>query len=112
MPMSMLVIGTSLGSVGLLDAFKDSRLAAASFVRLLLVPVITFFVCRFLTSDPELLLICTIIAGCPSAIIVSILSIQYGGDGVFSSQTVLHSTVCSIVTLPVIVRIFSSILGI
>ncbi len=112
MPMSMLVIGTSLGTVGLLDAFKDGRLAAASAFRLLVIPTVTFLVLRLMTSDPELVMICTIIAGCPSAIIVSILSIQYGGDGIFSSQTVLHSTVCSIVTMPVIIRIFSSILGI
>jgi hypothetical protein len=112
MPMSMLVIGTSLGTVGLLDAFKDGRLVAASAFRLLVIPTVTFLVLRLMTSDPELVMICTIIAGCPSAIIVSILSIQYGGDGIFSSQTVLHSTVCSIVTMPVIIRIFSSILGI
>ena len=112
MPMSMLVIGTSLGSVGLLDAFKDGRIAAASAFRLLIIPAATFFICRLLTSDPELVMICTIIAACPSAIIVSILSIQYGGDGIFSSQTVLHSTVCSIFTMLIIIRIFSSILGI
>ena len=112
MPMSMLVIGTSLGTVGLLDAFKDGRLAAASAFRLLVIPTVTFLVLRLMTSDPELVMICTIIAGCPSAIIVSILSIQYGGDGIFSSQTVLHSTVCSIVTMPVIIRILSSILRI
>ena len=107
MPMSMMVIGASLGSVSLLDAFRNPKLALLSAVRLLLVPVLTWVICRFLTDDPVLLMTCMIIAASPSAVIVSVIAIQYGRDGVFASEAVQHSTISSIVTIPLLIQIFS-----
>ena len=107
MPMSMMVIGASLGSVSLLDAFRKPLLAYTSAVRLLLVPALTFFVLRPLTDDPALLMTNVIIAGSPSAVLCSVLAIQYNRDGVFSSEGVQHSTVCSMLTLPLLIRVFS-----
>ena len=109
MPMSMMVIGASLGSVSLLDAFRNPKLAILSAVRLLLVPVLTWVICRFLTDDPVLLMTCMIIAASPSAVIVSVIAIQYGRDGVFASEAVQHSTICSIVTIPLLIQLFSGI---
>ena len=40
-PLSMLVIGASLGSVSLLDAFRNKQLYLASLVRLILIPLLT-----------------------------------------------------------------------
>jgi predicted permease len=107
MPMSMMVIGASLGSVSLLDAFRKPKLAVLSAVRLLLIPILTWVICRFLTDDPVLLMTCMIIAAAPSAVIVSVIAIQYGRDGVFASEAVQHSTICSIVTIPLLIQIFS-----
>ena len=109
MPMSMMVIGASLGTVSLLDAFRKPKLALLSAVRLVLTPVLTWVICRMLTSDPILLMTCTIIAAAPSAVIVSVIAIQYGRDGVFTSEAVQHSTICSMVTIPVLIQIFSGI---
>ena len=103
MPMSMMVIGASLGSVSLLDAFRKPKLAVLSAVR----PILTWVICRFLTDDPVLLMTCMIIAAAPSAVIVSVIAIQYGRDGVFASEAVQHSTICSIVTIPLLIQIFS-----
>ena len=107
MPMSMMVIGASLGSVSLLDAFHNPKLAILSAVRLILIPILTWVICRFLTDDPVLLMTCMIIAASPSAVIVSVIAIQYGRDGVFASEAVQHSTICSIVTIPLLIQIFS-----
>ncbi len=107
MPMSMLVIGFSLGSVSLLEAFRDRYLALLSFIKLILIPVVTWIVCRLLTSDTVLLMTCMIIAASPSAVIVSVLGIQYGQDAVFSSEAVQHSTICSMITIPLLIRILS-----
>lgn len=109
MPMSMMVIGASLGTVSLLDAFRNPKLALLSAVRLILIPVLTWAVCRFLTADPVLLMTCVIIAASPSAVIVSVIAIQYGRDGVFASEAVQHSTICSMVTIPLLIEIFSRI---
>ncbi len=109
MPMSMMVIGASLGSVSLLDAFRNPNLAILSAVRLILIPILTWVICRFLTDDPVLLMTCMIIAASPSAVIVSVIAIQYGRDGVFASEAVQHSTICSIVTIPLLIQLFSGI---
>ena len=108
MPLSMMVIGTSLGSVSLLDAFRNPKFALLSAVRLVLIPAITWLICRLLTDDPVLLMTCMIISAAPSAVIISVLAIQYGQDGVFSSEGVQHSTICSVVTIPLLIQFFSN----
>lgn len=100
MPMSMIVIGSSLGSVKLLDAFRSGKLYISSFVRLALIPGLTFLVCRLLTGDPVLLMTAVITAACPSAVVVTVLSIQYGRDAVFTAEGTLQSTVLSMLTIP------------
>lgn len=107
MPMSMMVIGASLGSVSLLDAFRNRQLALLSAVRLILIPVLSWLFCRLLTSDSVLLMTSMIIAAAPSAVMISVLSVQYGKDGVYSSEGVLHTTVCSMLSIPLLVAVLS-----
>lgn len=103
MPMSMLVIGSSLGRVSLLDAFKEKSLYFVSLMRLVLVPLLTLPVLRLITADPVLLGAMVIIAGCPSGIVVTVLAIQYGRDAEYTSKGILLNTVLSMVTLPALV---------
>ena len=107
MPMSMIVIGATLGSVSLLDAFRSGKLYAVSAVRLLLIPALTWAVCRFLTPDPTLLLTATIVAGCPSAVLVTVLSVQYGRDAVLTAEGTLQNTFLSMATIPLLVWLLS-----
>ena len=109
MPMSMIIIGASLGTVSLLDAFRNPKLAVLSTVKLVVIPVITWLVCRMLTDDPVLLMTLTITAAAPSAVIVSVIAIQCGKDAVFSSEAVQHSTICSVVTIPLLIQLLSGL---
>ena len=103
MPLSMIVIGASLGGVSLLDAFKNGRLYLASAVRLLVIPVLTWLICRLFTADPVLLLTLVIVAACPSAVVVTVLAVQYGRDSVYTAEGTLQNTVFSMLTIPLIV---------
>jgi hypothetical protein len=107
MPLSMMVIGASLGSVSLLEAFRSPKLALVSLLRLLVIPVLAWLVCRLFTNDTVLLMTCMLIAAAPSAVMITIVSIQFGRDGVFSSEGVLHTTVCSMLTIPFLIAILS-----
>ena len=91
----------------MLEAFRNPKLAVLSFVRLILIPVITWLICRLITNDTVLLMTAMIIAASPSAVMITILSIQYGQDSVFSSEGVLHTTVCSMVTIPLLISVLS-----
>ena len=103
MPLSMVVLGASMGSVSPLDAFKHRSLYLCSFVRLALVPLVTWFLLHFLTSDPTLLLTAVIVSACPSAVLVSVLAIQNGHDGVYASEGILQSTLLSMGTIPLVI---------
>jgi len=103
MPLSMIVIGSSLGSVSLLDSFKDGKMYIMSALRLLLVPLLVWLVAGLFTDDFMLLTTATIIAASPSAVVITVLTIQYDRDYIFTSQGILLSTVLSMLTIPVIV---------
>ena len=105
MPLSMIVIGSSLGSVSLLDAFKKGKLYLMCVIRLLLCPLLVWLLAGLMTDDLMLRVTATIIAAAPSGVIVSVLAIQYDRDAVFTSEGVLLSTVFSMLTIPLIVAI-------
>ena len=103
MPISLLVIGFSMGTVSLTDAFKNKDLYLASFLRNLAIPLLTWFVLRLLTDDSVLLTTGMLLAASPCAVLVTVFAIQYGRDSVFAAEGVLQSTVLSIVTIPLLI---------
>lgn len=105
MPLSMIVIGSSLGSVSLLDAFKNFKLYLMCAIRLLLCPLLVWLLVGLVTEDLVLRATATIIAAAPSGVVVSVLALQYDRDAVFSSEGILLSTVFSMLTIPLIVSI-------
>jgi hypothetical protein len=104
-PMSMIVIGATLGNVSLADSFKNWKLYVMCLIRLIICPFIVWLLTGFLTTDVVLRVTATVIAACPSGVMVSVLALQYDRDAVFASEGVLLSTVLSMVTIPVIVYI-------
>ncbi|MBQ6466016.1 MAG: AEC family transporter [Oscillospiraceae bacterium] len=104
-PMSMIVIGAALGRVRLVDAFTDGSLYLASLFRLLLVPVLTFLVLDRLPIDKILEHTVFVTMACPSGVLVSILSIQYGKDAEYASKGVLLSTALSMLTIPLLIAL-------
>ena len=105
MPLSMIVIGSSLGSVSLLDAFKKGKLYLMCVLRLLLCPLLVWLLAGLITDDLMLRVTATIIAAAPSGVVVSVLAIQYDRDAVFTSEGVLLSTVFTMLTIPLIVSV-------
>ena len=102
-PLSMLVIGASLGSVSLLDAFRNRQLYLASAVRLLLIPLVTWLVCGLMTQDPVLRTTMMIVAACPGAVMVTVMANQYDRDAVYTAEGTLQSTALSLVTIPFLI---------
>lgn len=103
MPLSMIVIGSSLGSVSLLDAFKNWKLYILAAVRLIICPLLVWLLLGLVTEDLVLRVTSTIIAASPSGVVVSVLAIQYDKDAVFSSEGVLLTTVFSMLSIPAVV---------
>ena len=106
-PLSMMCIGLSLGSVSLKDAFVHPRLYGLSFVRLVVCPLIVWFVMSFFITNPVILGTIVILSACPSAVICSILGIENGRDGIEYSEAVFLCTVLSMITIPLLVSVLN-----
>ena len=102
-PLSMLLVGSSLGGVELKKALRDRSMLLLVAERFLLAPVITYFVMRLLGADEMLRSIMVITAATPSAIIVTALSLQNGKDGEYCSEGILLTTLLSMLTIPITV---------
>ena len=100
-PLSMLLVGSSLGNVKIGKAIRDKNMLLLLAERFLLAPVITFFVMKLFGADEMLRNIMVITAATPSAIIVTALSLQNGKNGEFPSEGILLTTVLSMITLPI-----------
>lgn len=104
-PLSMMCVGLSLGSVSLKEALMQPRLYGISLVRLLICPLAVWLVLRIFITNPVILGTIVILSACPSAIICTILGIQYGRDGVESSEAIFISTMLSMITIPLLISV-------
>ena len=103
LPMSMIVLGATMGAGNLAEAFKDKRVYIISFVRLVLCPLIVYLVLSPIAMDPILLRTAVVIAGCPCGVVVPVLALQFDHDALFASRSVMASTLLSVLTLPVVI---------
>ena len=82
-PLSMLIIGTSLGAISVRAALADWRVYVVSAVPLLGIPVL--------------------LAACPSAMVVTALCLQYDRSDAFASKCIFLNTILSAVTIPLLI---------
>ena len=104
-PISMIVIGATLGSVSLKDAFTEKKMYILAVVRLLLTPVLFCLLLRPFVHNQVLLITLAVIAGCPCGVVSTPLSIQYGYDPTYSSEAVMVTTAFSMVTIPALLYV-------
>lgn len=102
-PISMLVIGATLGSVSLSEAFSKKKLYMINLVRLIVAPLLIYFLFRPFTSNQTLLVSAVIVAACPCGVLSTPMSIQYGYDPEYTSECIMLSTALSMVTLPTLI---------
>jgi len=103
MPLSMMVVGSSLGAIPVGDAFTDLRLYKLNLFRLIIAPVLTWLIFSPFMHDRVMLGTLVLLSAAPSGIIATPLGIEYGRDGVESSKGIFLSTVLSMVTMPLII---------
>lgn len=101
-PLSMLIIGTSLGAISVRAALTDWRVYAVAAARLLVCPLLTWLVLRPFVSG-ALLGIPVVMAACPAAMVVTALCLQYDRSDAFASKCIFLSTVLSAATIPLLI---------
>ena len=102
-PVSMLIVGSSLGAMSIKKALGDWRVYMVCFLKLIIAPVVCFFVLKPFVHDEILLGVIVILSACPTATLATILAIRSGKDEAYASQCVFASTVFSAVTIPLMI---------
>ncbi len=102
LPLSMTIVGASLGEQKLRDVLLDWRLYLFAPVRLIVAPVLLWACLRPFVTDPTLLGTITVAAGMPCAAVAAMLSIQYGANEKLATRNVFMTTLLSVGTIPLV----------
>lgn len=101
-PSAMLILGSTLACIPLKDVFTDIRVYLMAFVKLIIIPVMTWLVLHVFITDQLMLGILVTLSAMPSATNTTMLSMEYGGNEQLASKGVFMTTLFSIITIPLL----------
>lgn len=101
-PLSMILIGINVAQADLREVFTDLRVYLFIVLRMIALPVLLVAVLRNFVADPVVLGVFALELGMPVGSIVAMLVQEKGGNDRYCTRGVVLSTLCSVVTLPVI----------
>lgn len=104
-PAALLVIGTSMAQMDLRKIFSGKLVWGISVLRLLVLPVVIFYLTRLMGFDDDILGINTVLAAMPVGTYGAMFCLQYGKDESVMVQGILISTLLSIISIPLITQI-------
>jgi predicted permease len=103
-PLTMMFIGFILTDVHIKELVGDYRLYVISFFRLIGFPLIFYFlISPFI--EGELLGVLILLMGMPAAVNTAVLAARYENDYRLASKIVFISTLGSIVTIPIMIKL-------
>lgn len=104
-PMAMLVTGFYLGKMTLKLQKGDGYILLGTFLRLLVIPFMVMGILYSLKVRGFLLVACMIPICAPTASNTSLFAVLFGQDEVYASRMVSLCTLCSIITMPLVVAV-------
>jgi len=104
-PISMILVGLLLANAPLKSIFREWRYFAVTAMRLILFPLLVFFVLRAFGFEGVMLGVPVIIAMMPAAAKIIVAAANFGGDTVKAAQITMVTTLLSVLTIPIMVWI-------
>ena len=101
-PLSMLIIGMNLTGRRFSELFRDRDAFSASFLRLLLLPLLTWGILSLLPLTPLMNGVILIIMAMPAPALASLLSETYEGNTQFAAEVIFLSSLLCLATIPLI----------
>ncbi len=101
-PLAMIIIGAIMANTKLKELIMGWKVYYASFIRLVVVPVIAIICLRLISFPAEAAQIIIITLAMPVAVNVAIFAERYDKDPILASKIVTISTILSILTIPVV----------
>ncbi|MCL2366630.1 MAG: AEC family transporter [Oscillospiraceae bacterium] len=105
-PASMLIIGITLAQEPIRKIFTNWRLYPLSAVKLLIIPIVVFFVMRPFVESDIMLGVLVILSAMPTATVAAMFAVEYNNNESTASSGVFLTTLLSGVTIPLIVHFF------
>ena len=102
-----MVIGSSLAEMPVKEMFSNGRVYVFALFRLLILPLIVYFIYRGFVRDALLLGECVIISAMPVATNGTMLCLQYKADEKLMAQGTFITTLASLVTIPMLAMLFA-----
>lgn len=111
-PVSMLIIGALIGRRNLAAFFTSLKAYFLSFIKLVVAPLLVCFFVKALGFNNDMVLFMTAVCSLPTATMVSILAEMYDSKPEFSAQLVGMSSLLSVATIPLVLKIADLIINV
>lgn len=102
-PLPMLVAGVTIAQQSFFDTIKDFRAIFVSVIRMLILPVIVFFIIKWIPCSDIVFLSTILSVSCPSAAVGTLFAIEYNKNAAYASRIFAITTVASSITMPLII---------
>lgn len=100
-PLAMLILGTYIAQSKISNLFTDKRAYYISFVKLIIIPILTAVLLKFIpNSIYDIKMVMYIASVTPTGMTVAMLSQVYGADYSYGARIVGLTTVLSLITIP------------
>ena len=100
--LSMLFIGGTLAEVDVSKARNIGSIFAIALIKMIIMPALLIFVTRGMGMDTAARGAAILQVAVPSQTIISVLTLEYGGDTVYTSEGILITTLAGLATMPLV----------
>lgn len=104
-PAAMLITGSTLAKQNFKEMVNDVWSYISTALRLVVVPLLLFYVCGLFIHDPYILAICVLETAMPVASSGVMFCLAYGGDTRTMTRGTFLTTIFSIFTIPILALI-------
>ena len=101
-PLSMLIVGMQLGDCDFGEVLKNRKLLGISLLKMLLLPVMTFFMVNWLPLDVSVKVCLIFAASFPVAVAVVPVASEQNRDSLIAAEMVAITTLFSLVVIPAV----------
>lgn len=108
-PAALLIIGSSMSHLPLRALLGNATVYTTTLLRLVVLPIGMFFLCRALGFDAFSTSINTVVIAMPVATYGTILCLRYGRDTTLMAEVTFITTLLSMVTIPLLVSFIQSL---
>lgn len=104
-PLAMFVIGMTMAKLDLRFALMSREVYGLAFIKMLVFPIMVYLIFGSFISNPIILSVLIVVAGMPGPAVSTSFAILYDADVSLAARYVFVSTLLSVVTIPLIVKL-------